>query len=179
MNLQNSGISSDNIIINISQYLLIIIAAIILVSILAALFMIPYLREKVKELIIYILRDLKFKTVILYITGAFLDFSLSVVTQILVNKNENWKYIDKSKSSLIATWLIMFVLLVGYISACFFVLFKNRNNLRDTNFNETHGEMLQGLNTENRNSIYVYPVFMLKRLIFTLIVLVFYNKPAF
>jgi len=73
----------------------------------------------------------------------------------------------------------MFVLLVGYISACFFVLFKNRNNLRDTNFNETHGEMLQGLNTENRNSIYVYPVFMLKRIIFSLIVLIFYNKPAF
>ena len=175
MNLQNSGISSDSIIINISQYLLIIIAAIILISILAALFMILYF----EELIIYILRDLKFKTVILHITGAFLDFSISVVTQILVNKNDNWKYIDKSKSSLIATWLIMFVLLVVYISACFFVLFKNRNNLRDTNFNETHGEMLQGLNTENRNSIYVYPVFMLKRLIFTLIVLVFYNKPAF
>jgi len=73
----------------------------------------------------------------------------------------------------------MLVLLVGYIFACFYVLYKNRNNLKDEKFNEKYGEMMQGLNKDDKNSIYVYPVFMLKRLIFSLLVLIFYNKPAF
>ena len=47
---------------------------------LAALYIIPYSREKVKGIIMQILKDLKFKTVIIYITGAFLDLSFSVVT---------------------------------------------------------------------------------------------------
>ena len=80
---------------------------------------------------------------------------------------------------MIATWLTLFVLLVGYISACFYILFKNKKNLKDSKFIETYDEMLHGLNTDDTNSIYVYPVFMLKRLIFSLIVLIFYNKPAF
>ena len=32
-----------------------------------------------------------------------------------------------------------------------------------------------GLNPKNKNSIYVYPVFMTKRLMFSLITLIFYN----
>jgi hypothetical protein len=100
-----------------------------------------------------------------------------------VNKNENWKFINKSKSTLIFTWFILFVLIVGYISGSFsgsfYVLFKNKNNLKDKGFIETYGEIMQGLNSKNKNSIYIYPVFMLKRLIFSLIVLIFCNKPAF
>jgi hypothetical protein len=38
--------------------------------------------------------------------------------------------------------------------------------------------MTQGLNLKNKNSIYVYPVFMLKRLLFTFIVVIFYNHPG-
>jgi len=51
-NLKNSGIQSDSIVVNIIQYLFIIFAAIILVAILASLYTIPYIREKIKELII-------------------------------------------------------------------------------------------------------------------------------
>jgi len=81
--------------------------------------------------------------------------------------------------SAIATWVVLLSLLVGYIIACFQVLFKHQNNLEDKKFNETYGAFLQGLNKDNKNSIYVYPVFMLKRLMFTLIVPIFYNLPGF
>jgi hypothetical protein len=79
-NLQNSGVSSDSIIVNISQYLLIILVAIILMMMLATLLIIPSLRKKVKELIKKILRNLKFNTVLMYVTGAFIDLSFSLVT---------------------------------------------------------------------------------------------------
>jgi hypothetical protein len=104
---------------------MIILVAIILLLIFATLLIIPSLREKVKEIIKKILRDLKFNTVIMSITGAFLDLSFSLVTQILVNKNENWKFKNESKSSVIATWVFLLACLVGYIAACFIVLFKN------------------------------------------------------
>ena len=75
-----------------SQYILILVVAIIFLTILASLIIIPWLREKVKEILKNIFRELKYKTIIISVTGAFLDLSFSVVTQILVNKNENWKF---------------------------------------------------------------------------------------
>ena len=81
--------------------------------------------------------------------------------------------------SSIATWIILISILIGYIIVCFKVLLKNKINLEDRDFNEKYGAMLEGLNKDNQNSIYIYPVFMLKRFFFTLIVLIFYNHPAF
>ena len=46
----------------------------------AALLMVPCLREKVQELIKKILRDLKYNSSIMYVTTAFLDLSFSLVT---------------------------------------------------------------------------------------------------
>ena len=37
---------------------------------------------------------------------------------------------------------------------------------------------MQGLNKKDKNFIYIYPIFMLRRLFFTFIVLIFYNNPA-
>ena len=77
---------------NISQYLLILVVAIIFVAMLASLIIIPCLREKIKEILKKVFVDLKFKKIIISVTGAFLDLSFSLVTQILVNKNGNWKF---------------------------------------------------------------------------------------
>ena len=76
----NSGISSDSIIVNIGHYLLVFAVVIILIIMLASLIIIPYFREKVKLLLKKILGELKFKTVIIYVTGAILDISFSVAT---------------------------------------------------------------------------------------------------
>ena len=122
---------------------------------------------------------MKFKTVIIYITGVFIDLSFSVVTQILAEKDDNWKFENESISGVILTWVILLSCQAGYIFASFIILLKNQENLEDEDFNETYGAMLVGLNTDNKNSIYIYPVFMLKRLMFTLIVLIFYNHPTF
>ena len=79
-NLQNSGVTSDSILINISQYLLIIIIAFAAFMIMLFLLIVPCLREKVNKLIKSIMLALKFRTVITYITGIFLDLSFSFVT---------------------------------------------------------------------------------------------------
>ena len=57
-----------------------ILIAIILLIFLAVLLIIPCLRVKIVELIKNILKELKFKTTIVFVTAEFLDFSFSVVT---------------------------------------------------------------------------------------------------
>ena len=111
----------------------------------------------------------------MYVTVAFIDLSFSFVTQILIQKNMNWKFQSVSKSSMIATWVILLSGQVGYIIAFFVVLHKNQNNLQNKEFDATYGAIMLGLNPKNKNLIYVYPVFMAKRLMFSLITLIFYN----
>ena len=57
-----------------------ILIAIMLLIFLAVLLIIPCLRVKIFEIIKNILKELKFKTVIMFVTAEFLDFSFSVVT---------------------------------------------------------------------------------------------------
>ena len=56
--------------------------------------------------------------------------------------------------------MILLACLAAYIIGCSIILFKNKNNLKNEEFVETYGEMMQGLNVRDRNSIYIYPIFM-------------------
>ena len=67
---------------------------------------------------------------------------------------------------------------LAYIITCFIILYKNRNNLADKNFNETYGAMTLGLKLNDKNCIYIYPIFMLKRLVFSMLVIIFFNRPG-
>ena len=60
--------------------------------ILSILLIIPILRDKIKEQIKLILTNLKFNTIILYVTTIFLDLSFSLVSSILVIKNQKWQF---------------------------------------------------------------------------------------
>ena len=60
--------------------------------ILSILLIIPSLRDKIKEQIKLILTNLKFNTIILYVTTIFLDLSFSLVSSILVIKNQKWQF---------------------------------------------------------------------------------------
>ena len=70
----------------------------------------------------------------MYVTAAFIDLSFSVVTQILVQKNQNWKFENESKFSLIITWVFLLGGLVGYTTSCFIILLKNKDNLENKEF---------------------------------------------
>ena len=145
---------------------------------LTTLLVIPCIRLKIIELIKKIIRNLKFKTPIMFITTVFLDFSFSLITQILVFKNQNWKILNSSKIGVIFTWIIFSGFLVGFIILSYKILEKNKKNLANKEFKETYGAMTRGLKPKNQMSIYIYPVFMMKRLTHILIVLIFYNMPG-
>ena len=130
-NLKNSGITSDNILENIGQYLVIFLIVTALFLAAGLLMMIPFFRKNLYEKFMKILKSFRFNNSILFISGVWLDFAFSISTQILVQKNKNWKFENISKINMILTWVILLFCMIIYIIFCFVMLSKNVNNLEN------------------------------------------------
>jgi hypothetical protein len=79
---------------------------------------------------------------------------------------------------LLSQEILTAVFLIGYIVLCFAVLYKNKENLSHPDFLKSYKFLLENRKLKSR-SIYVYPLFLIYRLIFEMIPVVLKNKAGY
>lgn len=168
---ESTGIKSDSMIVNLAVYVMALLGFGLFMGILYALKKSEKLREKIEPKIKKILKQTFWNNTVRSITISYLQTAVVFSVKVQALRFKGAKFTEYLSA------MPMLVYLVVYPGICLIALIKNRKMLKTERMNEKIGKMYVNISLHRSKwGILYYPIFMIRRLLFVMIPLLFQGQ---